>query len=92
DIKANDLNIIFAGDLMPGLPWVNLPITMGYDRNPEQLINEKLKVLERAYNNKAFLFFTHDPIFAVSKLGFDEKKRRYIPENPEEEFHRIIVD
>ena len=92
DIKVFDLRIIFMGDLIPGYPWVNLPITMGYDRNPEQLINEKLKVLERAYNNKAFLFFTHDPIFAVSKLGFDEKKRRYIPENPEEEFHRIIVD
>ena len=92
DIKVFDLRIIFMGDLIPGYPWVNLPITMGYDRNPEQLINEKLKILERAYNNKAFLFFTHDPIFAVSKLGFDEKKKRYIPENPEEEFLITIVD
>ncbi|MCK5311382.1 MAG: MBL fold metallo-hydrolase [Desulfobacteraceae bacterium] len=91
DILVHDLRIIFMGDLIPGYPWVNLPITMGYDRNPEQLINEKLKILERAYNNKAFLFFTHDPVFAVSKLGFDEKRKRYIPEYPEEEFQRIVT-
>lgn len=86
DIKADDLNIIFAGDLMPGLPWVNLPITMGYDRNAEQLVDEKIKVLEKAYNSKAFLFFFHDPIYAVSNLSFDEKKKRYIPINPQKDF------
>lgn len=90
DIKAGDLSIVFVGDLMPGLLWVNLPITMGYDRNSENLIDEKSRLLERAYNNKAFLFFTHDPLYAVSKLGFDEKKKRYVPEYPEKEFHRIL--
>ena len=90
DIKVNDFRIIFMGDLIPGYPWVNLPITMGYDRYPEQLINEKAMVLERAYNNKAFLFFTHDPVYAVSKLEFDTKRKRYIPQSPEKEFQRII--
>ena len=33
--------IVFCGDLIPGVPWVHLPITMGYDRFPEQLIDEK---------------------------------------------------
>ncbi|SEJ72289.1 Metallo-beta-lactamase superfamily protein [Azotobacter beijerinckii] len=26
--------VLFAGDLVPGAPWVHLPITMGYDRFP----------------------------------------------------------
>ena len=32
--------VVFAGDLIPGAPWVHLPITMGYDRFPEGLIEE----------------------------------------------------
>ncbi|MGB1698362.1 MAG: MBL fold metallo-hydrolase, partial [Nannocystaceae bacterium] len=27
--------VTFMGDLIPGTPWVHLPITMGYDRYPE---------------------------------------------------------
>jgi glyoxylase-like metal-dependent hydrolase (beta-lactamase superfamily II) len=87
DIKANNLSIIFTGDLMPGLPWVNLPITMGYDRNGEQLIDEKLKVLEKVYENNALLFFPHDPVYAVSNLSFDENKKRYLPVNPQKKLH-----
>lgn len=90
DIKVHTLRIIFMGDLIPGYPWVNLPITMGYDRNPEQLINEKKAALEKAYRNKAFLFFTHDPIYAAAKLKFDEDRKRYIPKSPEKEFHKTI--
>ena len=33
--------VTFMGDLVPGVPWVHLPITMGYDRYPELLIDEK---------------------------------------------------
>ncbi len=85
DIQAGDLSIIFVGDLMPGSSWVNLPITMGYDRYPEQLIDEKSKILERAYKKKAFLFFTHDPVYAASNLDFDTKRKRYVPANLQKE-------
>ena len=40
--------ITFVGDLVPGTPWVHLPITMGYDRFPELLIDEKRALLDRA--------------------------------------------
>mgnify|MGYP003335743538 CR=1 FL=1 len=30
-----------AGDLVPAVPWLHLPITTGYDRYPELLIDEK---------------------------------------------------
>ena len=37
--------VVFAADLIPGRPWVHLPITMGYDRYPELLIDEKAALL-----------------------------------------------
>src|SRR5688572_7993571 len=33
--------VVFCADLIPGRPWVHVPITMGYDRNAELLIDEK---------------------------------------------------
>jgi glyoxylase-like metal-dependent hydrolase (beta-lactamase superfamily II) len=30
--------VVFCADLMPGTAWVHLPVTMGYDRYPELLI------------------------------------------------------
>ncbi len=85
-IKAGGIDIIFMGDLVPGTSWVNLPITMGYDRNAELLIDEKSRVLKRAFDNKALLFYTHDPVYAVSKLDFDMEKQRYIPVDLKKEF------
>ena len=37
--------IFFAGDMIPGKAWVHLPVTMGYDRWPEKLIEEKTKFI-----------------------------------------------
>lgn len=34
-------DVTFMGNLVPGTPWVHLPITMGYDRYPEKLIDER---------------------------------------------------
>ncbi|MCF6247609.1 MAG: MBL fold metallo-hydrolase [Desulfobacula sp.] len=72
-------NILFAGDLAPGHAWVNLPITMGYDRFPEGLIDEKQQVFQRVYKDDAWIFYTHDYLYAVSKLEFDKKKKRFQP-------------
>jgi len=65
--------VIFASDLIPGTPWVHLPITMGYDRSPELLIDEKQKLLEFAIDNNARLFYTHDPRVDMSYVTRDEK-------------------
>lgn len=34
-LEMVDGPIVFVSDLAPGVPWVHLPITMGYDRFPE---------------------------------------------------------
>ncbi|MBP1624359.1 MAG: metallo-beta-lactamase [Acidobacteria bacterium] len=59
--------IVFCGDLIPGRPWVHLPVTMGYDRYPEQLINEKQRFLEDKVARGIALFFTHDPECALAR-------------------------
>jgi glyoxylase-like metal-dependent hydrolase (beta-lactamase superfamily II) len=59
--------VAFCGDLIPGRPWVHLPVTMGYDRYPERLINEKRRFLEDKITRGVALFFTHDPGCALAR-------------------------
>ena len=65
--------VTFMGDLIPGVPWVHLPITMGYDRYPEKLIDEKREMLERLIAEDGWAFFTHDPAIAAAKISRDER-------------------
>lgn len=65
----NDL--FFCGDLIPGIPWIHVPITMGYDRFPEQLIDEKQNLYQKLDLTKTFFYFTHDVEFAAAKISKD---------------------
>ena len=67
--------VTFMGDLVPGVPWVHLPITMGYDRFPELLIEEKQAVLDRIHGEDGWMFFTHDAEVAAAKVAIDERGR-----------------
>jgi glyoxylase-like metal-dependent hydrolase (beta-lactamase superfamily II) len=67
--------VVFAGDLIPGTPWVHLPITMGYDRYPELLIDEKERLLTDLVGRNGRLFYTHDHRVALSRVARDEKGR-----------------
>jgi glyoxylase-like metal-dependent hydrolase (beta-lactamase superfamily II) len=58
--------VAFCSDLIPGRPWVHLPVTMGYDRYPELLIDEKRMFLEDKLERGVRLFFTHDLGCAVA--------------------------
>lgn len=66
-------DILFASDLIPGLPWVHLPITMGYDRYPEKLIEEKHLILADWSNHHGKIFFTHDPHEPFAQIEKDEQ-------------------
>lgn len=67
--------VVFCADLIPGRPWVHVPITMGYDRNPELLIEEKLAFLEDKLARNVHLFFTHDPGCALAQVVRDDTGR-----------------
>ncbi len=64
--------LLFCADLIPGVPWVRRAITMGYDRYPEQLIDEKTALLADLHDRGGRLFFTHDPQVAACGLERDE--------------------
>lgn len=65
--------IVFAADLIPGRPWVRRAITMGYDRFPELLIDEKTALLNELVDENGRLFFTHDPDCAMTGLSRDDR-------------------
>ncbi|MBK6923518.1 MAG: MBL fold metallo-hydrolase [Deltaproteobacteria bacterium] len=67
--------ITFMGDLVPGAPWVHLPITTGYDRYPELLIDEKQALLEQIRVEHGWVFFTHDAEVAAARVELDDKRR-----------------
>lgn len=71
----SEQELVFCADLVPGAPWTHLPITMGYDRSPEKLINEKEALLNDLLPRHGFLFFTHDPNIAAAKLVKDNRDR-----------------
>lgn len=67
--------VVFCADLIPGRPWVHLPVTMGYDRFPEMLIDEKKEFLQDKLQRQVKLFFTHDVDCAMADVKCDEKGR-----------------
>lgn len=67
--------VLFAADLIPGRAWVHLPITMGYDRYPELLIDEKAALLGQLEERGGRIFFTHDPSIALGKVARDDRGR-----------------
>jgi len=69
--------VVFPGDLIPGAPWVHLPITMGYDRFPEILIGEKEALLNDMVATNGRLVFTHDAQMAVAHIERDGESGRF---------------
>ena len=66
--KGDSKTVIFAGDLIPGTSWVHLPVTMGYDRFPEMLIDEKTALYAVAVEKEWLCFYTHDTSTAMSQI------------------------
>ena len=73
--------VVFGADLVPGTAWVHAPITMGYDRAPELLVDEKSALLAELVGRGGSLFFTHDPDVALARIARDANGR-FVPSNP----------
>src|SRR5688500_7194823 len=82
---------LFAADLVPGRAWVHLPITMGYDRFPELLVDVKQALLDGVRASSGMLLFTHDPEVSGSGVAVDGRGR-YVPENPVGTLERWDLD
>lgn len=82
EIAHDDGPILFITDLVPGMAWVHLPITMGYDRFSEEKIDEKKKTYEYLLKKNGRVFFTHDPETACGILKQDEKGKFFVEVSP----------
>lgn len=76
-LTGTPIPLTFVGDLIPGNPWMHLPITMGYDRFPELVVQEKKTFLVEMLEKQGALFFTHDPNISCVKVCQNEKKKFY---------------
>ena len=74
-VQGSAAALVYCSDLIPGVPWLHLPVTMGYDRFPEKLIDEKAELLERSLVDRTWLFFTHDPKIAAARVERDASGR-----------------
>ena len=74
---GENATVFFAGDLVPGRAWIHLPITMGYDRYPELVIDEKQKLYDEAVSKQWWMFFTHDVATAMARVVLTEPSGRY---------------
>jgi len=72
-VVGTSAELFYGSDLVPGAPWLRLSVTMGYDRFPEQLIDEKAIALHGLAKKGSWLAFAHDPRIAFGRLGRDEK-------------------
>jgi hypothetical protein len=85
-VNGQQTKVLYCGDLIPGKAWLHIPITMGYDRFPELVIDEKKEIYETAMKERWLLFFTHDSEHSAAFCDLDEKGRVY----PERSFERIL--
>ncbi len=79
-------DVVFCADLIPGDAWMHVPISMGYDRFPELLIDEKNEFLKNHLQAGHRLFFTHDPEIAVT--GIQNINGRYSSKDSIKEFNQ----
>lgn len=82
EIATEQGPLVFCADLIPASPWVHLPITMGYDRFPERLIDEKSALLNDLLERQGQLFFTHDPRMVCGKVQRDDHGRFFAADSP----------
>ena len=77
DLRYDQERLVYASDLIPGRLWVHLPVSKGFDRFPELLIDEKNALLISLVEENAWIFYAHDPDFAVSKVQYDLEHNTY---------------
>jgi glyoxylase-like metal-dependent hydrolase (beta-lactamase superfamily II) len=89
-IKGPNASILFAGDLIPGTSWVHTSITMGYDRNAELIIDEKLNLYQDLSENSRWVFYTHDTEYCASMIKKSESGK-YEAQNPVKSFKGTLI-
>jgi glyoxylase-like metal-dependent hydrolase (beta-lactamase superfamily II) len=72
-VTAAQTKVLFCGDLIPGQAWLSTAMTMGYDRFPEGVVDEKTELYRTAIREQWWLFYTHDPLYTASQVVYDSR-------------------
>ena len=72
-IADSSNTILYCADLMPFVSQIRIPYVMGYDLQPMITVQEKKKYLQLAANENWYLYFGHDPEFALATVKHSEK-------------------
>jgi glyoxylase-like metal-dependent hydrolase (beta-lactamase superfamily II) len=79
--------LLFGADMVPGVAWLHASITMGYDRYPEHLVDEKAGIFQQCVERQTAIVYTHDPRVAASRVQRDARGR-FAPTDALGEFTR----
>ncbi len=73
-ISDGKTTVFYCGDLIPTTSHLPLPYVMAYDLFPLTTMEEKMKILNIAFEENWILFFEHDPeIFAATLKRGDKR-------------------
>ncbi|HEY5615410.1 MAG TPA: MBL fold metallo-hydrolase [Bacteroidota bacterium] len=72
-ISDGKTTLLYCCDLFPTVSHLPYPYVMAYDVRPLVTIEEKKKILARAYEDKWTLFFEHDPTVEAVTVKTAEK-------------------
>ena len=89
EIYSKDGSIFYGTDLIPGRAWIHQSITMGYDRYPELLIDEKKEFLDYIHQSNGRIFFTHDPEIALVRIS--KEHGRYGSYAIQSNIHSLLI-
>lgn len=75
-IKISDgiTTLLYCCDLIPFVSQIKIPYIMAYDLQPLVTVEEKKKYLKLAAEENWYLFFGHDPEFALATVKYDNKR------------------
>src|SRR5712692_7086135 len=72
-ISDGKTTLLYCCDLFPTTSHIPLPYIMAYDLRPLVTLEEKRRILGRAYEGKWMLFFEHDPKIVAAMVTSGEK-------------------
>jgi glyoxylase-like metal-dependent hydrolase (beta-lactamase superfamily II) len=70
-VSGGGSTIFYCGDLIPTQHHIPVPYIMSYDLEPVRAMDEKVPVLEQAFDEGWLLFFEHDPHIAACRVAKD---------------------
>jgi glyoxylase-like metal-dependent hydrolase (beta-lactamase superfamily II) len=72
-IADSSNTLLYCADLLPFVSQIKIPYIMGYDLQPLVTVQEKKKYLKMAADENWFLYFGHDPDFALATVKHSDK-------------------